>query len=101
MKSHLQTKVDDRRRYFRIRLQWGNRGEVGSANLSGNLIVQFGLATEDFNRTWYERNPGRAISAPARSIDRKHLPGLISDLAGSLAGAIANVADDLAAGKVR
>jgi hypothetical protein len=32
-------------------------------DLSGNLIVQLGLATEDLNRTWYERNTGRAITA--------------------------------------
>jgi hypothetical protein len=28
---------------------------VGPEDLSGNLIVQLGLAIEDLNRTWYER----------------------------------------------
>jgi hypothetical protein len=37
---------------------------------------------------------------PGGSIDRKYLLGLISDLAGDLAGSIANAADDLAAGRV-
>jgi hypothetical protein len=36
--------------------------------------------------------------APGGSIDRKYLLGLISDLAGDVAGSIANAADDLAAG---
>ena len=38
--------------------------------------------------------------APGGSIDRKHLLGLISDLAADVAGSIANAADDLAAGRV-
>jgi hypothetical protein len=37
--------------------------------------------------------------APGGSIDRKYLLGLISDLAGDVAGSIANAADDLAAGR--
>jgi hypothetical protein len=38
--------------------------------------------------------------APGGSIDRKYLVGLISDLAGDVAGSIANAADDLTAGRV-
>jgi hypothetical protein len=34
-----------------IRLWQEKRGEVGPEDLSGNLIVQLGLATEDLNRT--------------------------------------------------
>ena len=37
---------------------------------------------------------------PGGSIDRKYLLSLISDLAGEVADAIANAADDLAAGRV-
>src|SRR6516162_5837689 len=37
------------------------RGEVEPEDLSGNLIVQLGVATEEVNRTWYERNTGRRI----------------------------------------
>ena len=36
--------------------------------------------------------------APGGSIDRKYLLGLISDVAGNVAGSISNAADDLAAG---
>jgi predicted phage-related endonuclease len=45
-----------------IRLWQEKRGEVGPEDLSGNLIVHLGLATEDLNRAWYERNTGRAIT---------------------------------------
>jgi predicted phage-related endonuclease len=38
-----------------IRLWQEKRGEVGPEDFSTNLIVQLGLATEDLNRTWYER----------------------------------------------
>ena len=31
------------------------RGEQASLDLSGELIVQLGLVTEDLNRRWYER----------------------------------------------
>jgi len=34
-----------------IRLWQEKRGEVGPEDLSGNLIVQLGVATEDLNRT--------------------------------------------------
>ena len=34
------------------------RGEAQPEDLSGNLIVQLGLATEDLNRTWYSATPG-------------------------------------------
>src|SRR6202140_2652910 len=45
-----------------IRLWQEKRGEVGPEDLSGNLIVQLGLATEDLNRAWYERNTGYVIT---------------------------------------
>jgi YqaJ-like viral recombinase domain len=44
-----------------IRLWQEKRGEVGPEDLSTNLIVQIGLATEDLNRQWYERNTGNAV----------------------------------------
>jgi hypothetical protein len=45
-----------------IRLWQEKRGEVGPEDLSGNLVVQLGLVTEDLNRRWYERNTGRAVT---------------------------------------
>jgi predicted phage-related endonuclease len=45
-----------------IRLWREKRGEIEPEDLSGNLIVQLGLATEDLNRRWYEANTGQAIT---------------------------------------
>jgi predicted phage-related endonuclease len=38
------------------------RGEVEPEDLSENLIVQLGLATEALNRRWYERTTGQVIT---------------------------------------
>jgi predicted phage-related endonuclease len=45
-----------------IRLWREKRGEVEPENLSGNLVVQLGLATEDLNRRWYEANTGQVVT---------------------------------------
>jgi predicted phage-related endonuclease len=45
-----------------IRLWREKRGETEPEDLSDNLIVQLGVATEPLNRTWYERNAGRAVT---------------------------------------
>ena len=45
-----------------LRLWREKRGDVEPEDLSGNLIVQLGLATEDLNRRWYEANTGRVIT---------------------------------------
>ena len=39
-----------------IRLWREKRGEVEPEDLSGNLVVQLGVATEDLNRHWYHAN---------------------------------------------
>ena len=44
-----------------LRLWREKRGEVEPEDLSGNLIVQLGLATEELNRRWYEANTGQSI----------------------------------------
>ena len=44
-----------------IRLWQEKRGEAKPVDLSGELIVQMGLATEALNLTWYERNSGHRI----------------------------------------
>ena len=45
-----------------LRLWREKRGELEPDDLSGNLIVQLGLATEDLNRHWYEANTGQVIT---------------------------------------
>src|SRR3954451_21366140 len=44
-----------------IRLWQEKRGESEPADLSGELIVQLGLVTEELNRTWYERQSGHRV----------------------------------------
>ena len=43
------------------RLWREKRGEAEPEDLSGNLIVQLGVATEALNRLWYERNSGLSL----------------------------------------
>jgi predicted phage-related endonuclease len=51
-----------------VRLWREKRGEVEPEDLSGNLIVQLGSATEDLNRHWYERKTGSAVRDVQRRI---------------------------------
>lgn len=51
-----------------VRLWREKRGEITPEDLSGNLIVQLGSVTEDFNRRWYERNTGHAVKDVQRKI---------------------------------
>jgi predicted phage-related endonuclease len=44
-----------------IRLWREKRGEADPADLSGNLLVQLGRATEPLNRCWYERTTGQVV----------------------------------------
>ena len=44
-----------------LRLWREKRGEIGPEDLSGNLVVQLGLVTEDLNRRWYEVNAGQRL----------------------------------------
>jgi predicted phage-related endonuclease len=51
-----------------LRLWREKRGEAEPEDLSGNLIVQLGSATEELNRHWYERNTGQVVSAVQRRV---------------------------------
>ena len=44
------------------RLWREKRGEVEPQDLSNNLLVQLGLATEHLNRHWYERTTGQVVN---------------------------------------
>jgi YqaJ-like viral recombinase domain len=46
-----------------LRLWREKRGEAEPEDLSRNLIVQLGTATEGLNRRWYERNTGQVVTA--------------------------------------
>ena len=53
-----------------LRLWREKRGEVEPEDLSANLIVQLGLATEELNRRWCEANPntGQVITDVQRQV---------------------------------
>ena len=64
---------------------WGEkRGEAEPEDLSGNLIVQLGVATEELNRSWYERNTGQAIT----NVQRRIIHPVIKWMAATLDGTV-------------
>jgi len=69
-----------------LRLWQEKRGEVGPEDLSGNLIVQLGAATEELNRSWYERNTGRRITDVQRRVKHSAIPWMVATLDGVVEG---------------
>jgi putative phage-type endonuclease len=51
-----------------LRLWREKRGEAEPEDLSGNLIVQLGVVTEDLNRRWYELNTGQTVKNVQRRV---------------------------------
>ena len=69
-----------------IRLWREKRGEVEPEDLSSNLAVQLGTATEGLNRSWYERNTGRRITDVQRHIRHSAIPWMAATLDGIVEG---------------
>jgi predicted phage-related endonuclease len=69
-----------------IRLWQEKRGEVEAEDLSGNLIVQLGAATEELNRSWYERNTGRQVRDVQRRVKHSAIPWMAATLDGIVEG---------------
>jgi len=69
-----------------IRLWREKRGEAEPEDLSGNLIVQLGTATEDLNRSWYERNSGRRVRDVQRRVKHSAIPWMAATLDGIVEG---------------
>src|SRR5262249_44140766 len=67
-----------------LRLWREKRGEVEPLDLSGNLIVQLGLATESLNRQWFERNTGQTL----RDIQRRIRHPVIRWMGATLDGVV-------------
>src|SRR5689334_4087850 len=65
-----------------LRLWREKRGEVEPEDLSGNLIVQLGVATEDLNRRWYEANSGQVLTDIQRQIRHPALRWMAATLDG-------------------
>jgi len=102
VKPHMWTKSYENRRAFiggsdariivgndevaLVRLWREKRGEAEPEDLSGNLIVQLGTATEALNRTWYERNTGRRVTAVQRRVKHSAIPWMMATLDGLVEG---------------
>jgi predicted phage-related endonuclease len=98
MKSNLSTKPYESRRSFiggsdariimgsdetaLVRLWREKRGEAEPEDLSGNLLVQLGAATEELNRTWYERNTGRRVRDVQRQVRHSAISWMVATLDG-------------------
>ena len=67
-----------------LRLWREKRGEAEPEDLSGNLIVQLGLITEDLNRLWYERNTGQSITNVQRRVKHPVLRWMAATLDGTV-----------------
>jgi predicted phage-related endonuclease len=65
-----------------LRLWREKRGEVKPEDLSGNLVVQLGVATEELNRRWYEANSGQVLTDVQRQIRHPVLRWMAATLDG-------------------
>jgi predicted phage-related endonuclease len=65
-----------------LRLWREKRGEVEPEDLSSNLVVQLGLATEELNRRWYESNTGQVLTDVQRQIRHPVLHWMAATLDG-------------------
>jgi predicted phage-related endonuclease len=69
-----------------IRLWREKRGEAEPEDLSGNLVVQLGVATEDLNRRWYQTNTGQKIVDIQKRIRHPALHWMVATLDGRIEG---------------
>jgi len=69
-----------------VRLWREKRGEAEPEDLSGNLIVQLGSATEELNRCWYERNTGRRVRDVQRRVRHSAIAWMVATLDGIVEG---------------
>jgi predicted phage-related endonuclease len=69
-----------------IRLWREKRGEVEPEDLSSNLVVQLGVATETLNRRWYEVNTGQMITDIQKRVRHPALRWMGATLDGRLEG---------------
>jgi predicted phage-related endonuclease len=66
------------------RLWREKRGEADPEDLSGNLLVQLGVATEHLNRRWYERTTGQIV----KDVQRRARHPVIRWMAATLDGIV-------------
>jgi predicted phage-related endonuclease len=101
MSSDVWTKIRDRRYFIGgsdariimgndetalIRLWREKRGELEPEDLSGNLLVQLGVATEELNRRWYEANTGQVVTDVQKKVRHPTLRWMGATLDGRIEG---------------
>jgi predicted phage-related endonuclease len=69
-----------------VRLWREKRGEIEPEDLSGNLVVQLGVATEDLNRRWYEVSTRQTITDIQKRIRHPVLRWMGATLDGRVQG---------------
>jgi predicted phage-related endonuclease len=69
-----------------LRLWREKRGEVEPEDLSGNLVVQLGVVTEDLNRRWYEANTGQVVLDIQKRVRHPALRWMAATLDGRIEG---------------
>jgi predicted phage-related endonuclease len=69
-----------------LRLWREKRGEVEPEDLSGNLVVQLGLATEELNRRWYQTNTGQVVTDVQKRVWHPALRWMVATLDGRIEG---------------
>src|SRR3984893_3386670 len=69
-----------------LRLWREKRGEAEPEDLSHNLLVQLGAATEELNRSWYERNTGRRVRDVQRRVRHSAISWMMATLDGIVEG---------------
>lgn len=65
-----------------IRLWREKRGEADPADLSGELVVQLGVVTEELNRRWYEKTAACAVTNVQRRLTHRSIPYMAATLDG-------------------
>ena len=69
-----------------IRLWREKRGEIEPQDLSNNLVVQLGIATEKLNRRWYEANSGQVLTDIQRRLRHPAIRWMAATLDGRVKG---------------
>jgi predicted phage-related endonuclease len=69
-----------------LRLWREKRGEIEPEDLSDNLVVQLGLATEALNRRWYQINTGQVITDIQKRVRHPALRWMGATLDGRVQG---------------
>jgi len=69
-----------------VRLWHEKRGEVEPEDLSGDLVVQLGAATEELNRRWFERNTEQVVIDVQRQVRHPVLRWMAATLDGMIEG---------------